>query len=141
MARDALHQSGLHKGESQSRLKTPCEKIEPLKNDVRLRRAQASSSHATHAATMDNERDDALIALAVLARYRGSACGSEEVRARMLFRDPPHGVIVSRSRGQWRSDTAHRQFESLTVQVMGSYLWSWYVPLCNCLEHFVACVA
>ena len=86
MAHDALAQRGPQQGESRSPLKTPCEKIGPLKNAVRLRRAQESSSHDTPAATMDNERDDALIALAVLARCRGSACGSAEVRARMLCR-------------------------------------------------------
>jgi hypothetical protein len=106
MARDVLHQSGLHKGESQSGLNTPCEKIEPLKNAVRLRRAQASSSHVTHAATMDNERDDALIALAVLARYRGSACGSEEVRARMLFRPTAWGELRTHTTKVARRDTA-----------------------------------
>ena len=68
MAHDALAQRGPQQGESRSPLKTPCEKIGPLKNAVRLRRAQESSSHDTPAATMDNERDDALIALAVLAR-------------------------------------------------------------------------
>jgi hypothetical protein len=46
MAHDALPlaQRGPQQGESRSPLKTPCEKIEPLKNAVRLRRAQASSS-------------------------------------------------------------------------------------------------
>ena len=72
MAHDALAQRGPQQGESRSPLKTPCENIGPLKNAVRLRRAQESSSHDTPAATMDNERDDALIALAVLARCRGS---------------------------------------------------------------------
>ena len=70
MPRDVLVQWGLRKGDAQPRMKTPCKKLAPLKNAVRLRRAQASSSHDTPAATMDNERDDALIALAVLARYR-----------------------------------------------------------------------
>ena len=63
MAHDALAQWGPQQGESRSPLKTPCEKMGPLKNAVRLRRAQASSSHDTPVATMDNERDDALIAL------------------------------------------------------------------------------
>ena len=76
MAHDALAQQGPQQasrdqGESRSPLKTPCEKIEPLKNAVRLRRAQASSSHDTSTAAMDMERNDALTALAVLARCRG----------------------------------------------------------------------
>jgi hypothetical protein len=71
MAHDALAQRGPQQGESRSPLKTPCEKIEPLKNAVRLRRAQASSRHDTSTAAMDMERNDALTALAVLARCRG----------------------------------------------------------------------
>ena len=70
MPRDALVQSALQKGDCQCRLKTPCEKLAPLKNAARIRQAQASSLHDTRAATMNNERDDALIALAVLARCR-----------------------------------------------------------------------
>ena len=84
MPRDALVQSGVQKGNSHSRLKTPCEKLAPLKNAVRLRQAQASSSHHTPAATMNNERNDALITLAVLARYRRYAGGSVVVRACMV---------------------------------------------------------
>ena len=70
MPRDALVQSGLHKDEYRSRLKTACKKLAPLKNAARIRRAQASSLHHTPAATMGNGRQDALIALAVLARCR-----------------------------------------------------------------------
>ena len=84
MAHDALAQREPQQGESQFPLKTPCEKIEPLKNAVRLRRAQASSSHHTPAATMNNERNNALITLAVLARYRRYAGGSVVVRACMV---------------------------------------------------------
>ena len=80
----ALVQPGLQKGLSESRLKTPCEKLARLKNAVFLRRAQASSLDSTPTAMLDNERNDALIALAVLARSRRQAHGSVEVRACMV---------------------------------------------------------
>ena len=66
----ALVQPGVQQGLSESRLKTPCEKLARLKNAACLRRAQASSLDSTPTAMLDNERNDALIALAVLARSR-----------------------------------------------------------------------
>ena len=80
----ALVQPGLQKGLSESRLKTPCEKLARLKNATCLRRAQASSLDSTSTSMLDNERNDALIALAVLDRCRRHACWSVEVRARMV---------------------------------------------------------
>ena len=80
----ALVQPALWKDHSQCRMKTACEKIARLKNAVRLRRAQASNHDNTSTAMLDNERNDALIALAVLVRCRRHACWSVEVRARMV---------------------------------------------------------
>ena len=80
----ALVQPGLQQGLSESRLKTPCEKLARLKNAVFLRRAQASSLDSTSTSMLDNERNDALFALAVLVRCRRHACWSVEVRARMV---------------------------------------------------------
>ena len=53
-------------------------------NAACLRRAQASSLDSTSTSMLDNERNDALIALAVLDRCRRHACWSVEVRARMV---------------------------------------------------------
>ena len=67
---DRLVQSGPQTGKSRSRLKTPCEKLAPLKTAALLRFAQARSFQHTHTVRLDNERDDALFALGVLARCR-----------------------------------------------------------------------
>ena len=137
MARDVLHQSGLHKGESQSGLNTPCEKIEPLKNAVRLRRAQASSSHDTSTAAMDMERNDALTALAVLARCRGSACGSAEVRARMLCRPTAwrDRVALLQAVEERRSSQTVRIFDSTSDGqlhlVLARAAVQWFAALCR----------
>ena len=58
-------QPELQKDDCQFRMKTPCEKLARLKNAVSLRRAQASSLDSTSTAMLDNERNDALIALSV----------------------------------------------------------------------------
>ena len=55
-----------------------------LQNAARLRLAQVSSLDSTATAKLDNERDDALFALAVLAWCRRVGCGSVEVHARMV---------------------------------------------------------
>ena len=50
-------------------MKTPCEKLARLKNAVFLLRAQASSLHSMSTAMLNNERNDAIIALTVLTRH------------------------------------------------------------------------
>ena len=80
----ALVQREPQKDNLRFRMKTPCEKLARLKNAVFLRRAQASSLDSTSTSMLDNERNDALIALAVLVRCRRHACWSVEVRARMV---------------------------------------------------------
>ena len=70
MPRDALVKWGLRKGHACARFKTPCKALAPLKNAMRLTERVEYSSNDTPAATMDNERDDALIALAVRVWYR-----------------------------------------------------------------------
>ena len=77
-------QPGVGRHVPHSRHKTPCEKIARLQNAACLRRAQASSLDSTSTSMLDNERNDALIALAVLVRCRRHACWSVEVRARMV---------------------------------------------------------
>ena len=115
----ALVQPGLQQELSESRLKTPCEKLARLKNTVFLRRAQASSLDSTSTSMLDNERNDALIALAVLVRCRRHACWSVEVCARMvcLLTAWHDQVTLSQS---WMSNEAHIQFESMTGQVVDS---------------------
>ena len=80
----ALVQPGLQHELSESRLKTPCEKLARLQNAARLRRAQVSSHDSMSTAMLDNGRNDALSALAVHGWYRREGCGSVEVRARMV---------------------------------------------------------
>ena len=79
-----LMQWGVETGQPHSPLKTPCRKLAPLKSCAFLRRAQASSLDSTSTAALENKRDYALSALAVLGWYRREGCGSVEVRARMV---------------------------------------------------------
>ena len=76
--------SGVDSITALSAFQTPCEKLARLKNAVSLRRAQASSLDSMSTAMLDNGRNDALSALAVLGWYRREGCGSVEVRARMV---------------------------------------------------------
>ena len=95
-----------------------------------LQRRIQCSLDSTPTAMLDNERNDALFALAVLVRCRRHACWSVEVRARMLkYVYSSHGVIKSRSRRSWMSNEAHIQFESMTGQVVDSCKWTQYALL------------
>jgi hypothetical protein len=55
-------------------LKTPCEKLAPLKNAACIRRTQEASVHDTDVAMMEDEHDIALFVLAELAWYHRQAC-------------------------------------------------------------------
>lgn len=54
--------------------KVPCKKFAPLKNSARRRLRRSCASTDTDAAMMEDERGDALIALAGLARCHRQAC-------------------------------------------------------------------
>ena len=66
----ALVQPGLHQERSECRMKTPCEKLARLQNAACIRRGQVSKHDSTSTETLDNERDDATIALTVRVWYR-----------------------------------------------------------------------
>ena len=116
-------QSGLQQGLSESRLKTPCEKLARLKNAACLRRAQASSLDSTSTAALENKRDYALSALAVLGWYRREGCGSVEVRARMVCLLITWHARVTLSQVVDEHCAAHILRESMTGQALHSCIW------------------
>ena len=59
-------QPGPQRGRLRSPLKTPCEKLAPLKNAACIRRAQETSAHNTDATKLVAGRGDALFVLAAL---------------------------------------------------------------------------
>ena len=66
----ALCKSGLDSIMARSALKVPCEKLAPLTSCALLRLRSQVRLHDTGAAVMEDERGNALFALAGLARRR-----------------------------------------------------------------------
>ena len=117
MVRFPLSQPALQTGHLQCRLKTPCEKLAPLKNAACIRRAQEASAHNTDAEMMEDERGDALFVLAGLVWYRRQAREQLGMHARMntscTTRHGRHARLMC-------SQAAGRQWSSHLMDIYGS---------------------
>ena len=76
-------QPALQTGHLQCRLKTPREKLAPLKIAACIRRAQEASAHNTDAEMMEDERGDAHFVLAALDWCPRQACEPLDMLASM----------------------------------------------------------
>ena len=89
---------------------------------------------------LDNEHNDALIALAAVTRYCRLACGSVEVRARIACSlTTRHGrVPLSQAVDV---DAAYLQRESMPLQVMDSCIWFHGTLHCAMVCSALSCVS
>ena len=109
----AMHGHDVHRTQPSATKSAAVDHQEPA-----LQRRIERSLGSAPTAMLDNERDDALFALAVLARCRRQACWSVEVRARMeCSLTTRHGRVPlsQAAEVQWCS---HRR-ESVRLQAAG----------------------